>query len=103
MVVKEAWGLLCQAIKLQHRSGMYPAAQEAEIDAQIVRNMAGPRAKALSVFDFVDVTHNFLTNLGEVVVSGEISQISDRNHMYFALKDQNSKVDCLMFSRDKEL
>ena len=77
------------------------AAQEAEIDAQIVRNMAGPRAKALSVSDFVDVTHNFLTNLGEVVVSGEISQISDRNHMYFALKDQNSKVDCLMFSRDR--
>lgn len=77
------------------------AAHEAEIDAQIVRNMAGPRAKALSVSDFVDVTHNFLTNLGEVVVSGEISQISDRNHMYFALKDQNSKVDCLMFSRDR--
>lgn len=77
------------------------AAQEAEVDAQIVRNMAGPRAKALSVSDFVDVTHNFLTNLGEVVVSGEISQISDRNHMYFALKDQNSKVDCLMFSRDR--
>lgn len=77
------------------------AAQEAEIDAQIVRNMAGPRAKALSVSDFVDVTHNFLTNLGEVVVSGEISQLSDRNHMYFALKDQNSKVDCLMFSRDR--
>ena len=77
------------------------AAQEAEIDAQIVRNMAGPRAKALSVSDFVDVTHNFLTNLGEVVVSGEISQISDRNHMYFALKDHNSKVDCLMFSRDR--
>ena len=78
-----------------------PAQKEAEIDAQIVRNMAGPRAKALSVSDFVDVTHNFLTNLGEVVVSGEISQISDRNHMYFALKDQNSKVDCLMFSRDR--
>lgn len=76
------------------------ATTEDTMDAQIVRAMAGPQAKALSVSKFVVLTDNFLSNLGDVVVSGELSQISIRNHMYFALKDEESKVDCLMFSKN---
>lgn len=54
--------------------------------------------QAISVSDFLNITDNCLKNLGNAVVIGEISYIKAYTHLYFTLKDENSSVDCLMFT-----
>lgn len=52
----------------------------------------------MSVSEFNRITDNCLKQLGMACVTGEISECRAYSHLYFRLKDENSTVDCLMFS-----
>lgn len=64
-------------------------------------SVAELEAQALSVSDYVSITAGVLKNLGTAVVRGEIGELSDRQHLYFTLKDEHTSVRCLMFVRQK--
>ncbi len=52
----------------------------------------------MSVAEYVRITDKCLRNLGVARVAGEISQLKPYRHLYFTLKDEESSVDCLMWS-----
>jgi exodeoxyribonuclease VII large subunit len=56
------------------------------------------RNEPMSVSNFVRITDSCLRNLGVARVMGEISQLKPYRHLYFTLKDEESSVDCLMWS-----
>ena len=61
-------------------------------------NLAELENQAFSVSDFVKQTNDFFKRLGFVLIKGEISQFSVRNHLYFAIKDEQCLVNCIMFA-----
>ena len=60
-------------------------------------NLAAFEHEALSVTQALNKTNQQLSQLGRILVVGEISQLSLRKHWYFTLKDDDSAVDCMMF------
>ncbi|MDY6321477.1 MAG: exodeoxyribonuclease VII large subunit [Succinivibrio sp.] len=54
--------------------------------------------KPMSVSEFCTVTDRCLRNLGTACVEGEIGQVRRYTHLYFTLKDENSAVNCIMWS-----
>lgn len=66
-----------------------------------MNNIQEIESRAFTVSDYVSRTNDFFKRLGSVLVKGEISQLSVRNHMYFSIKDENACVDCLMYANRK--
>jgi exodeoxyribonuclease VII large subunit len=56
----------------------------------------------LTVTQLCEITNELLSALGEVFFSGEVTGFtkSYAGHMYFTLKDKDSQISCVMFSRD---
>lgn len=63
-------------------------------------NLSELENQAFTVSEFVKQTNAFFERLGYVLIKGEISQLSNYNHLYYSIKDDNALVDCLMFRGD---
>ena len=61
-------------------------------------NLAAFEQEALSVTQALDKTNAQLNQMGRILVVGELSQLSLRNHWYFSIKDEQSVLDCVMFA-----
>ena len=64
----------------------------------VMSNLAELENQAFTVSDFVKQTNDFFNRLGFVLIKGEISQFSVHTHLYFAIKDEQSVVNCIMFA-----
>ena len=62
-------------------------------------DLAAFEQEALSVTQALDKTNAQLNQLGRILVVGELSQLTQRNHWYFSIKDEQSVLDCVMFAR----
>lgn len=60
-------------------------------------NLAAFEHEALSVTQALERSEAQLRQLGRVLIIGELSQITLRQHWYFTLKDDSSVLDCIMF------
>ncbi len=67
---------------------------EVPIKSKIVPEGLSP----LSVSSFLKITDDCLSNLGTAYIEGEISELKSYRHLYFKIKDENSSVDCVMWS-----
>lgn len=61
-------------------------------------DLAAFEQEALSVTQALDKTNAQLNQLGRILVVGELSQLTQRNHWYFSIKDEQSVLDCVMFA-----
>ena len=53
--------------------------------------------EAMSVSQALEQANYHLNQMGRILVIGEISQLTARNHWYFTLKDPQSVISCIMF------
>ncbi len=67
-------------------------------EARMEERQETGRQEPMSVAEYVRITDQCLRNLGVAQVAGEISQLKAYRHLYFTLKDEESSVDCLMWS-----
>ena len=61
-------------------------------------DLAAYEQEALSVTQALEQTNAQLSQMGRVLVVGELSQLTQRNHWYFSIKDEQSVLDCVMFA-----
>lgn len=54
--------------------------------------------EAMSVSQALEQANYHLNQMGRILVIGEISQLTARNHWYFTLKDPQSVISCIMFA-----
>ena len=56
------------------------------------------KKKIYEISEFNYIIRNLVENeIDEIEIVGEITNLNKRNHLYFSLKDNNSKIDCFLF------